>query len=270
MSETYPQPQLNEDVYVLKNQSEVLSLETATVTGFTGPRVGLRQEVGTKSQLVTLEHKSNVFTSHEVAVVADDLLPSPAEGEELLLSTALEQLDDDPEKRHELVLRLAGAALGKRMNTERDMSDYGMFTVDSMVGAPNEPGSNMWKVEDLLEMTKSYPEAENTLILSRPEAEELAHVSASEALEIKDKILEANRDALNKIYEYYDVSFDNAAMYESRMPGGKVLRTAVYPSATESLYFIENMQEGDLAPSYVQIKNKAPEYSLDEGFMRVV
>lgn len=269
MSEQYPNPQPDESVFILQSTGESSELSPATITGIDGPKVGVKIDSTQGSHYITHEHKSNVFTQIEVAQAANELLPAPADGEERLLSSALELVVEDADKKQEVIIRLAGIALGRRMNAERHINDYGMRSVENMVGSPQEWGSNMWKVEDLISMSQEHADVTNTLILALPQTDELAHLSSMEAETIKDKILDANRQALNQIYDYYDVSFSNAQVYELTLPDGRTQRTSVYPSATESLYFVENVVDNQTAPAYVQISTKAPVLSLDEGYIRV-
>lgn len=269
-SKLHNQPQA-ESVFVLEQNGDT-SLVEGTLVGQRGPNAIIKHEETGAGYHVTTEHRTNVFSPEQVAAAADELLPEVPDGEERLLSDALNETLNDAASRKEVLIRLASIAMSERFGGKREMADYGMKSVEDMVGAPDIHGSNIWKIEDLITMSKEEKNrpVTNTLLLAHPEIEELSMISSEEAASIQDQMAAANRAALDKIYDHYDVSYTNASVFELTLPDGNTLRKTIYPSATEQLYFIEKVSgQNETTPSEIEITNKAPEFSLQDGYIRV-
>lgn len=258
-------------VFALTQNGDSPQLLETTVIGRRGSDLYLQRGQRDAQGSTMFVHRTNVFTEEQVATAADDLLPSPSDGEERMLSTALREVFGDPDSNKELLVRLAGVAMGDRLNAPRDMADYGYRSLEDLVGDVHARGTNMWKVENLITFEPELPELTNTLSLARTNGDELSHLSVSEAANIRAEISDTNRSALNQMYDHYDVSYENAQAFEASKPDGSIVRITLYPSATEALYFIEQTTEPHTtAPEWIQISRSAPQPSEGSPYMRVL
>ena len=275
MSENSRTPELNEPVFVLEDEvlfqdKRELSITKGTVTRFEGPRIFVTEETSDGYISRRVNHRTNVFTVEDVAHAADDLLPGPVDGSERLLLNAVEAVVEDEDKKQELIVRLGVMAMNRRLDHNPTREDLGFKPTEKLVGSVDEHSSNIWKVEDLIEMSAHHGEVSNTLTLARPEKDEFARLSPKEASDAREELDNINRTALNAIYDHYAVSYENAAAYESSIPGGKTLRVTIYPSVSAPVYFVEKIviEDGN-TPDIVDITTQAPDYSDNPEYIRV-
>jgi hypothetical protein len=270
MSETPRIPELKEHVYYLDHNNESLEVSKGTVWIFDGASILIKGDVDKGYSRTSREHKTSVFTAEDVAVAADDLLPAPAEGKERLLSDAIETILSDPEKHEELAKRLGEMSISRGFGYSPSMEDLGFKTVDELVGSKDNYGSNMWKVEDIITMSKQYREVTNTLAFAHGEKVEFERLTKEEAAAAQASLDDINRKALDTIYDHYAVSYENATVYESSTPGGKTLRVTVYPSVSAPIYFVEKIVVGEEAvPDIVDVVTKNPDYSNKPGYFKI-
>lgn len=270
MSEISRTPQPKEHVYYLDHNNESLEVSQGTVWIFDGASVLIKGDLDKGYSRTSREHKTSVFTAEDVAAAADDLLPAPAEGEERLLSDAIETVLKDPANHEELAKRLGEMSISRGFEYKPSKEDLGFKTVDELIGSKDDYGSNMWKVEDIIAMSKQYGEVSNTMALAYAEKIEFERLAPGEAAAAQAELDIVNRKALDSIYDHYAVSYENATVYESTIPGGKTLRVTVYPSVSAPIYFVEKIVAEDQAVSdIVDVVTKDPDYSNKEGYLQV-
>lgn len=219
-------------------------------------------------------HPTEVFSLVEAASVVEDLLPTPADGEERLLRDALNEITSHPDKSHELTIRLAGKALVERFSMSPTDKELGIVSKDELVGSLSKYGSNAWKVNDLLEGIQNglYSEGtRNELNLARPNRIDLSLMPSTEAARVLSEINDTNRTALNELYENYYVDFSKASVWE-KTDGAYHSRKTVYPTASGLFSFVEthlstiNSQSAEKSLTEAMIVVGIPTDLPDQGF----
>lgn len=222
-------------------------------------------------------HRTGVFPPASVMELGQDLVAPVQPGEEREVSTVVHELLHDPETAQEMVFRMGAAAVGEYIGAPRTDRDYGIRTVDELVGDPHTKYTNAWTVEEFiygLAAGDYGPNLKNNLSLAKISADaEL--LPEEEQTRIRTKIENANRDALDKLYEQYDVDFARAVIVEKI--GADNLRevVTVYPTMGDGYSFVEtawydqgvDYQSGAAPKSRrVDIVAGKPQFSLEDGY----
>ncbi len=109
--------------------------------------------------------------------------------------------------------------------------------VQELVGNPNQPGSNEWKIENLKEEAPKHPgvpiqnDLKTEVVLYSEDDKVLSEESREHAMEI-------NRLLLERLLELHHGKFGDALVDDKEDQKGYIERTILYPT-TEGFSFVE-------------------------------
>jgi hypothetical protein len=227
------------------------------------------------------KHRAEVFNASQIGGVAAELLPEPADGNEILFSEALKAATDDPTKAAVLSGRLQAEAIANYVGSEYSAEDMGLRTKERLVGSPAIRGSNRWKIDELLAGVKSgmYSREEGTtndLEIARLRPGIAALTPPERVHEVAMDISRVNREALDELYDTNDVDFQHARVWTRTVPGGEE-RATVYPQAGDAISFVETYFQSNLpdnrdvsnGPTLInaQVYAGVPDFPLEKGYL---
>ena len=187
-----------------------------------------------------LKHRTKLFTPIELGEIALDMFPPAEDGEERYLPAVLDEIIEDPEKKDDLYLRMSERAQDKYQTEPKSDLDLGLQTVAELVGNQEDYGSNTWVIENMIEGVRSGrfpPKADNFLVLAR-EKKDLQVVPPKRAEQVRRKIAEVNREAVDILYDKYGVDYEESFAYEKKT-GKSTQRKILYPTVSGEFYFEE-------------------------------
>ena len=250
-------------------------LKHGVVAGTHGPDAWVATSEGTHHRV----HRSNIFALGEVAATSADLMFEHPAGEEVHVSKAIQEVVDHPIAGDELSTRLGIQAMERYITPRRTAEELGIRPVEELMGGPEQPGSNRWKIEELVAGIKgnAYHEgANNDLNLLYP-SRDLEVMPREEATEVQAKISEINRHVLDTLYDEYGADFEHAVVFERTQRDGREQITVI-PTQDAGFCFVERSyafntttEESPQVPlPHVAIVVGKPDYSVEDGYLPAV
>ncbi len=268
-STAQPSPKEGDIVYSrLHDENTIVKGE---IVRLTGPDALLK--TGNATRRI---HQSNLFPTDEMIDMSEDLLFGRPAGEEVPISTALQEVIADPVTQEELGIRMGARAIERYMTQPRTDEQLGVTTVEDLLGDVEKIGSNYWKVAEFISgiRTGQYGEGSSNEIHIAIPSPDIETLPANEAAEVREKIADVNRRVLDQLYQDYGVDLDNAQSVELRVPKGIIRKFAAHSKLEDFSFVATSFEPRDDSDAIehpelrrVQIVVGTPSFPIENGYL---